>query len=74
METTHVLGRVAVAHVAGPHSLGKSIEWKLEDADRRLQRERSSPHSLGKSIEWKLFLCHLVRGRDIKSPLAGEIN
>ena len=36
----------------GPHSLGKSIEWKqilrYEDPDRVF-----GPHSLGKSIEWK---------------------
>jgi len=36
-----------------PHSLGKSVEWKPEEAVP-VHRPTPSPHSLGKSVEWKL--------------------
>ena len=37
-----------------PHSLGKSIEWKLLDGNELFSFTIDGPHSLGKSIEWKL--------------------
>jgi len=40
---------------SSPHSLGKSVEWKLfpvEAVEGRLIE--IGPHSLGKSVEWKL--------------------
>ncbi len=36
----------------GPHSLGKSVEWKQTN-DTRLVERAECPHSLGKSVEWK---------------------
>jgi len=63
-------------NLEGPHSLGKSIEWKLFAAlnDQSIHG-LLSPHSLGKSIEWKhgrkFVRCIL---HDKSSPLAGEIN
>ncbi len=37
----------------GPHSLGKSVEWKL-DGSSMPDDLKQRPHSLGKSVEWKL--------------------
>ncbi len=37
-----------------PHSLGKPIEWKLEEATQKaIAGNVIAPHSLGKPIEWK---------------------
>jgi len=57
----------------GPHSLGKSVEWKLE-CILAYDPVFTCPHSLGKSVEWKLALVAVWVYDFIQSPLAGEIS
>ncbi len=37
----------------GPHSLGKSVEWKRALYKVLSAEDFRGPHSLGKSVEWK---------------------
>jgi len=51
----------------GPHSLGKSVEWKLVEYPRHDARFMC-PHSLGKSVEWKPFGKVLTCLRALQCP------
>ena len=78
METyeAQIAGLAARSASFGPHSLGKSIEWKLEALlDRKLEAA-FSPHSLGKSIEWKPFrVCFIQRfGIDVPTRWGNQLN
>jgi hypothetical protein len=51
---TKILGPCGNFHAGiSPHSLGKLIEWKLEELDDPDYVDPDGPHSLGKLIEWK---------------------
>jgi hypothetical protein len=41
--------------ILSPYSLGKLIDWKLEDLPRTVPDTLATPYSLGKLIDWKLL-------------------
>jgi len=60
--------------LAGPHSLGKLIEWKHIFSLFDWTFFEPSPHSLGKLIEWKQDVKGRAPSTHSPSPLAGETN